>query len=196
MVLVCALILTIPFGFFGYFNTEFFVDFKEAINACNDVYTEEEFNLRYTIEKNGILNEIATCIMSSLSALIMAVLYYLFKPDPFEMEVFMRRNGNILLCMLHSLAITYSLLLTHSLTHYYLLTITYSLTHIVCMVFLTTAAIFSLMASTLNLFAYIALPEDFCEYNRAGHVNKYYAGGLMAVVVTTSLTLALMNWIG
>ena len=119
MVLVCALILTIPFGFFGYFDEEFFDDMRTAIDTCRANYSEEEFFLTYDYESKDIMNNIVTCIMSSLLTLIMAVLYYLFKPDPFEMEVFMRRNGNILLCKdiitYHTLIISHSL--THSLTH-------------------------------------------------------------------------------
>ena len=119
MVLVCALVLTVPFGFFQYFNEGFFDLLKSNIDACRASYSEEDFNFDYNRETTDTLNNVITCIMSSLCALIMAVLYYLFKPDPFEMEVFMRRNGNILLCKdiitYHTLIISHSL--THSLTH-------------------------------------------------------------------------------
>ena len=119
MVLVCALVLTVPFGFFQYFNEGFFEFLKIDIDACRANYSEKDFNVDYDLETAGILNNVITCIMSSLCALIMAVLYYLFKPDPFEMEVFMRRNGNFLLCKdiitYHTLIISHSL--THSLTH-------------------------------------------------------------------------------
>ena len=64
------------------------------------------------------------------------------------------------------------------------------------MVFLTTAAIVSLMICTQKLFRYIAVTDDFCEYNRVGRYDKYYDGGMAAVIVTLVLTLALMNWIG
>ena len=119
MVLVCALVLTVPFGFFQYFNKEFFEDMKEDIDRCHANYSEEDFYFDYNHETTETLNNVITCIMSSLCALIMAVLYYLFKPDPFEMEVFMRRNGNFFLCKdiitYHTLIISHSL--THSLTH-------------------------------------------------------------------------------
>ncbi len=107
---MCALVLTIPFGFFQYFNSDFFTSeetgLKYYINTCRSLYSEDEFNLTYKGEVDGILNEISTCIMSSLSALITAVIYYLFKPDEFEMEIFMRRNGNILLGTTHTLTRT------------------------------------------------------------------------------------------
>lgn len=158
---MCALVLTIPFGFFQYFDTGFFALLKQDIEDCRSVTTRDEFDRHYSVEYENILNNIASCIMASLSTLIMALIYYLFKPNPFEMEVFMRFSGKIL---------------------------------VVCMVILTTAAIFSLMLCTLFIFMYIAMPEDFCDYNTKS--NQYYDGGLITVLVSLGVSVTLMNLIG
>ncbi len=94
---MCALVLTIPFGFFQYFNADFFSDLEVNINSCLASTSRDEYNKDFNAEYNDILRNVSTCITASLSALVMAVLYYLFKPDEFEMDIFMRRNGKLLL---------------------------------------------------------------------------------------------------
>jgi len=55
MVLVCALVLTIPFGFFQYFNSDTFDTIEHKIHHCRELYPESEFNLSYNFVVNYVL---------------------------------------------------------------------------------------------------------------------------------------------
>ena len=78
LTLVCALILTIPYGVMTAANADYWDNIETRLAACpvHEFTYEEDFN-----EFKGGFN---TVIYSNISVLIMAVLYYLLRPKEDE----------------------------------------------------------------------------------------------------------------
>lgn len=72
--LVNALVLTIPFGVLGSFSSSFWEDYQAQLNQyhCGDMFLE---NYRFFVNAN------INIIYAAVGALVVAVFYYIFRPD-------------------------------------------------------------------------------------------------------------------
>lgn len=99
MVLVCALILTIPFGAFSYLNDSFLTALQKSLKQCENEksYSGQTFeNIRSLINKS-----LSACIFCSLMGLILSSVYYVFKPLPGkDLDTWCRNQGRILIASL------------------------------------------------------------------------------------------------
>jgi len=97
MALLLALLLTIPFGCFGALNFEYFNSIQEYVDTnCPEI--KQYFGRVDETVHRTILNNAAMCMYSSMCGLIMICLFYIFKPvQGFEMRIWCRRNGRVLL---------------------------------------------------------------------------------------------------
>ena len=99
MVLVCALILTIPFGTFSYVNPQFLSNLSTALLACPDEKS-------YSGESYGQIHDrmtasLSACMYFSLMGLIISSVYYVFKPLPGKgIDRWCRLQGRILMLSL------------------------------------------------------------------------------------------------
>ena len=97
MALLLALLLTIPFGCFGAMNFEYFDSIQSFVDA-NCPEKEQFFGRVDETVHRVMLNNASLAMYSSMCGLIMICLFYVFKPiKGFEMRIWCRKNGRILL---------------------------------------------------------------------------------------------------
>ena len=99
MVLVCALILTIPFGVLSFINDTYLTNLKAAIEGCSHMTSQsgESFHL----VRNRINISLSACMYFSMMGLIISSVYYVFKPLPGkEIDRWCRLQGRILIMSL------------------------------------------------------------------------------------------------
>lgn len=80
MALICALLLTIPFGLLSFLNDSFWTSTGKKIDACGgSILSTGEYGLAdYQYE---IVHNLVCVIYASMSGLILSTFYYLFKPS-------------------------------------------------------------------------------------------------------------------
>lgn len=99
MVLVCALILTIPFGAFSYLNDNYLTSLQDSLTKCVDGRSFSGQN--FDSIKNLITKSLSACIFCSIMGLILSSVYYVFKPLPGkDLELWCRNQGRILIASL------------------------------------------------------------------------------------------------
>ena len=99
MVLVCALILTIPFGVFSFVNDSWFTALKNNLALCPDQssYSGQDFG----IIQDRVTKSISACMYSSMMGLILSSLYFVFKPlGGKEIDRWCRTQGRVLIASL------------------------------------------------------------------------------------------------
>lgn len=96
MVLVCALILTIPFGSFSFLNDSYFSGLKGAIDACDGMVSAS--NESFSTVHNRMTKSMTACLFFSMMGLIISSVYFVFKPLPGkEMDRWCRSQGRVLI---------------------------------------------------------------------------------------------------
>jgi hypothetical protein len=99
MVLVCALILTIPFGAFSYLNDNYLTALQNSLLKCDNAKSFSGQNFESI--KNLINKSLSACIFCSIMGLILSSVYYVFKPLPGkDLELWCRNQGRILIASL------------------------------------------------------------------------------------------------
>ena len=99
MVLVCALILTIPFSTFSYLNAEWLSSLETAVNSCSNQrsYSGESYGQIH----DRMISSLSACMYFSLMGLIISSVYYVFKPLPGkEIDHWCRLQGRVLMLSL------------------------------------------------------------------------------------------------
>mmetsp|Transcript_16086 Transcript_16086/g.15440 ORF Transcript_16086/g.15440 Transcript_16086/m.15440 type:complete len:390 (-) Transcript_16086:94-1263(-) len=101
MALVCALILTIPFGIFGSLTDGFFASVREAIEKCPgnppQTITGWTFDAMYL----RTMQSFSTSFYCSMMGIIVTSIYYIFKPLPGkDMRKWCRSQGRLLLVLM------------------------------------------------------------------------------------------------
>ena len=109
--LVCALVLTIPFGIIGNFNFQYYNDVQEISIAC------PQFN--YKRVHTGFLNELVFVIYSSVSGLVFSTLYYILRPSDIKLWWKRGRYFYFLLFLFTSSSVISLLCLTSYLISFY-----------------------------------------------------------------------------
>lgn len=99
MVLVCALILTIPFGTFSYLNDNFLTALQNNLSKC--VNGKSFSGQSFETIRNLINKSRSACIFCSIMGLILSSVYYVFKPLPGkDLELWCRNQGRFLIASL------------------------------------------------------------------------------------------------
>ena len=101
MVLVCALILTIPFGVFSFINDSWFTSLRNALSNCSSGLSYS--HQTYGVIHSSITKSLSACVYFSMMGLIISSVYYVFKPLPGkEMDRWCRSQGRVLIACLFS----------------------------------------------------------------------------------------------
>ena len=96
LVLVCALILTIPFGCISFLNDAFFTGLQNALALCPDGRSYS--NQTYAMIHFRIMRTLSACIFFSMMGLILSSVYYVFKPRPGrDLDLWCRNQGRFLI---------------------------------------------------------------------------------------------------
>ena len=100
MALICALLLTIPFGLLSYINDSFWTTISKQFEACGgnlaNAGTYNVADFQYEIVHN-----IVCVIYASMAGLILSTFYYLFKPSKsVKITSSMSRRERILVLLL------------------------------------------------------------------------------------------------
>lgn len=99
MVLVCALILTIPFSAFSFINDSFLSALKSAIEACPNQKSHSGESFDFIHHRMNI--SLTACMYFSMMGLIISSVYYVFKPLPGkEIDRWCRCQGRVLIMSL------------------------------------------------------------------------------------------------
>jgi hypothetical protein len=99
MVLVCALILTIPFSMFSFLNGQYFLNLQTNIDACDGMVSFS--NETYGSVHGSITTSLSVCMFFSMMGLIISSIYFVFKPLPGkEMARWCRSQGRWLIASL------------------------------------------------------------------------------------------------
>jgi hypothetical protein len=115
MALVCALILTIPFGVFSFLTDAFFTSIREALEACPNQQTITGWN--YSLFYTHVMQSFSVCLYCSMMGIIVTSVYYIFKPLPGkDMRKWCRSQGRLLLVsdailFLHSMILDIDILI-------------------------------------------------------------------------------------
>ena len=99
MVLVCALILTIPFSTFSYINAGWLLSLQTAVESCSNKksYSGESYGQIH----DRMISSLSACMYFSLMGLIISSVYYVFKPLPGkEIDHWCRLQGRALILSL------------------------------------------------------------------------------------------------
>lgn len=99
MVLVCALILTIPFSLFSFLNESYFSGLQTNIGSCVGMVSHS--NETYGTVHARITTSLSVCMFFSMMGLIISSVYFVFKPLPGkEMARWCRSQGRVLIASL------------------------------------------------------------------------------------------------
>jgi hypothetical protein len=109
MGIICALIMTVPFGVLSGFNPQVFDELKAAIATCKGTWTDPKTGIKYPITDYGwtfqgirleFLAYVSLCIFSSLNAVILSTIYYVFhrggELDPQKLHGWYRKKGYLI----------------------------------------------------------------------------------------------------
>jgi hypothetical protein len=109
MGIICALIMTVPFGILSGFNPQVFDELKAAIATCKGTWTDPKTGVKYPITDYGwtfqgirleFLCYVSLCIFSSLNAVILSTIYYVFhrggELDPQKLHGWYRKKGYLI----------------------------------------------------------------------------------------------------
>jgi len=98
--LICALILTIPFGIASMFNHEQLITLNETLSNCPEDSDFSRGGYTWKYYQSQVLSNLACNIYASMVGLLIAVTYYILKPDDIYIEKWFEVKGKILLlCM-------------------------------------------------------------------------------------------------
>ena len=95
MSLVCALILTIPFGCFSFLNDDYFSSLKTSLQLCagGTSFSGQTFDMIHTF----IMRSVSACLFFSIMGLIISSIYYVFKPIPgSDLKIWCENQGRYL----------------------------------------------------------------------------------------------------
>ena len=95
--LICALILTIPFGIAGMFNQEQLVTLNNTLSNCPKDSFFVKAGLTWNYYQQQVLSNLACNIYASMIGLLIAVIYYILKPDDIYMDKWFAVKGKLLL---------------------------------------------------------------------------------------------------
>lgn len=99
MVLVCALILTIPYSSFSFLNGQYFLNLQTNIDACSGMVSFS--NETYRAVHRRMTTSLSICMFFSMMGLIISSIYFVFKPLPGkEMARWCRSQGRWLIASL------------------------------------------------------------------------------------------------
>jgi len=100
LALICALLLTVPFGLITVLNGSFYQNLEAVMKTCPNQVTKsgDSYNDYYARSIQNIGNIVYAC----LCGLILSSMYYIFKPQPSTEQ---NDNGRIKLkCLIFGLA--------------------------------------------------------------------------------------------
>mmetsp|Transcript_16078 Transcript_16078/g.15429 ORF Transcript_16078/g.15429 Transcript_16078/m.15429 type:complete len:361 (-) Transcript_16078:151-1233(-) len=101
MALVCALILTIPFGIFGSLTDGFFASVREAIEKCPGNPPQTITGWTYPDMYLRTMQSFSTSLYCSMMGIIVTSIYYIFKPLPGkDMRKWCLSQGRVLLVLM------------------------------------------------------------------------------------------------
>lgn len=97
---VCALILTIPFGLAQLFSADSMSELKTILDSCPKGSWQESNGYTYSYIQYQISANTTACIYSSMAGVVLSSTFHLYKPNADDMAAWVRKHGMAFLFML------------------------------------------------------------------------------------------------
>jgi hypothetical protein len=121
MALICALLLTVPYGVIGSLNDSYFSTLEATFAACDNGRTWDKRTFSFEYQQH--VQNLTCTVFSSMIGLIFSTIYYLFKPSKFARPpryVIMKQKILVsLMCVVTTSAVVGIMDLTAVLLNYY-----------------------------------------------------------------------------